>query len=93
MAEKIDGQRQNRNKQSSNMDLIFSIFAAYFIVQWQPTDGYSLTNATDSGKFEFFLLPKSTISPKRCTLWLAKCSTIEFHKWQFIGSKRKAAKK
>lgn len=37
---------------STNMDLIFSIFAAIFVVQWQPNYGYSLTNATDSGEFE-----------------------------------------
>lgn len=44
-----------RSVHSANMDLIFSIFVALFVVQWQPTYGYSLTNATDSGEFDIFI--------------------------------------
>lgn len=37
---------------STNMDMVFSIVAAIFIVPWHVVNvhGYSLTNATDSGK-------------------------------------------
>lgn len=42
---------------SANMELIFRIFVFFSIVGWQQMNvhvhGYSLTNATDSGKFGY----------------------------------------
>lgn len=63
-----------RSVHSVNMDLIFSIFVALFVVQWQPTYGYSLTNATDSGEFDIFILNLNL--HYTCTLILKECLAI-----------------
>lgn len=63
------------------MDLFFSIFAAFFIVQWQlaEVNGYSLTNATDSG--EFMCWTFAFISAHLCTFMAKRKMFGKTLKW------------